>query len=263
MGNIKTPFFLGKALETDLGALSRIKNTASVYKIDLTDNQCVKILKYISYLLEINEHMNLTAITDINDIIVKHVIDSLVLGKYIKSQCNTNRLKIIDVGSGAGLPGIILAIYLEDSIITLLDSLNKRVEFLKNTINMLELNNVVALHSRAEEQAHVEEYRESFDIATARAVAGTSVLLELLSGYVKTDGKCMLMKSELVNEELQEAKGAVEKLNLQCEDIYTYELFSLNTDEKFNRNIVKLRKISNLAAKYPRQFSKIKKQPLK
>lgn len=263
MENIKTPFFPGKALQADLEALSRVKNTACVYNITLTDQQCGKILKYISYLLEINEHMNLTAITDLNDIIVKHVMDSLVLGEYIKSQVPTKGLKIVDVGTGAGLPGIILAIYLEDSNITLLDSLNKRVEFLKDTIKLLELENVVAIHGRAEEEAHIEEYRETFDIATARAVASTNVLLELLSGYVKPNGTCMLMKSELVNTELQEAKGAIEKLSMQCEDIYNYKLFSLNADEKFNRNIVKLRKNGNLPIKYPRQFAKIKKQPLK
>lgn len=263
MGNIKSSPFLGKALQADLGAFSGIKNTPSVYKINLTDQQCVKISKYITYLLEVNEYMNLTAITNVNDVIVKHVIDSLLLGEYIKLQASTKDLKIIDVGTGAGLPGIILAIYLEDSHITLLDSLNKRVDFLKDTIKLLELDNVIALHARAEEQAHVDEYREAFDIATARAVASTNVLVELLSGYVKPNGSCMLMKSELVNEELQEAKGAIEKLSMKLEDIHSYELFSLNTDEKFNRNVVNLRKTSNLQTKYPRQFAKIKKQPLK
>ena len=263
MGNVKTPFFLGKPLQADLETVSTLKNTASVYKVNLTDQQCVKIIKYIDYLLQVNEYMNLTAITDINDVIIKHVIDSLMLGEYIKSQYDTKNLKIIDVGTGAGLPGIILAIYLEDSNITLLDSLNKRVEFLKDTINLLELDNVIALHSRAEEQAHDENYREAFDIATARAVATTSVLVELLSGYVKVNGKCMLMKSELVNEELKDSKGAIEKLSMKLEDIYSYELLSLNTDEKFNRNIVKLAKTSTLHSKYPRQFAKIKKQPLK
>jgi 16S rRNA (guanine527-N7)-methyltransferase len=262
MGNIKTPFFLGKALQADLEAISKLKNTACVYKVNLTDQQCVKIIKYIDYLLQVNEYMNLTAITDINDVIIKHVIDSLMLGEYIKNQYDTKNLKIIDVGTGAGLPGIILAIYLEESNITLLDSLNKRVEFLKDTIELLGLNNVTAIHARAEEQAHAEKYREAFDIAVARAVAGTNILLELLSGYIKVNGKCMLMKSELVNSELDLAKNAIEKLSMQYNSIYDYELHSLNTDEKFTRNIVNLTKKGSMNSKYPRQFAKIKKQPL-
>ena len=223
--------------------------------IALADIQAEKLYLYKELLLEWNEKINLTSIIEDEDIIVKHFIDSLLSIEYIEK--NT---KIIDVGTGAGFPGIVLAIYFDGQIeITLLDSLQKRVNFLNLVIQELGLNNIQAIHGRAEEFAHKEEYREKYDIAIARAVAPLNILLEYLSGYVKVSGKCVCMKSVSADEEIQKSTKAFEVLKVTLEGNYKK---TIKHHEDITRTILVFDKNNQTPNKYPRSYGKIKKAPL-
>lgn len=159
----------------------RLIEESKKYDIVLSMEKAIRLYQYKELILEWNEKVNLTAITEENQIIVKHFIDSLLLVKHINRGDS-----IIDIGTGAGFPGIVLAIYFEGGVkITLLDSLNKRVSFLENVISKLNIKNIKSVHGRAEEMSHIEEYREKYDIAVARAVAPLNILLEYMSGYIK------------------------------------------------------------------------------
>lgn len=224
--------------------------------VQLTNEQAMKLFKYKELLLEWNEKINLTAITEDEDIIVKHFIDSLLCVEYIQKGES-----VIDVGTGAGFPGIVLAIYFEGDVkITLLDSLNKRIIFLNDVIEKLGLKNIEAVHGRAEEVAHKEEYRENYDIAIARAVAPLNILLEYLSGYVKETGKCICMKSIAVQDELKNASNAMDRLNLKLNKNEFKKITS--KAEEIARQIVIFNKEKRIGDKYPRAYGKIKKSPL-
>lgn len=223
--------------------------------IALADIQAEKLYLYKELLLEWNEKINLTSIIEDEDIIVKHFIDSLLSIEYIEK--NT---KIIDVGTGAGFPGIVLAIYFDGQIeITLLDSLQKRVNFLNLVIQELELNKIQAIHGRAEEFAHKEEYREKYDVAIARAVAPLNILLEYLSGYVKVSGKCICMKSVSADEEIQKSTKAFEVLKVTLEGNYKK---TIKHHEDITRTILVFDKNNQTPNKHPRSYGKIKKAPL-
>lgn len=224
--------------------------------INITNQQAEQMYKYKELLLEWNEKINLTAITDDEDVIVKHFVDSLLCVGYIK-----NQYSLIDVGTGAGFPGIVLAIYFEGKIkITLLDSLNKRINFLNEVISSLGLKNIEAIHGRAEEVAHKEEFREIYDIAIARAVAPLNILLEYLSGYVKTNGACICMKSISVIDELDKASKAIDILNLKMKENVVKKIDYKG--EEITRQIIIFGKNKSLNNKYPRGYGKIKKMPL-
>jgi len=224
--------------------------------IQIDYDRAEQLYIYKELLLDWNEKINLTAITEDEDIVVKHFVDSLLCLKYINKGHS-----IIDVGTGAGFPGIVLAIYFSGDVkITLLDSLNKRITFLDDVISKLELKNIETIHGRAEEVAHKEEYREKYDVAIARAVAPLNILLEYLSGYVKKYGKCICMKSMNVDEEMENSKKAAKTFNLALE---INENIKLNhKDEQIIRNIIVYNKIDHINNKYPRSFCKIKKSPL-
>lgn len=233
-----------------------LKKESEKIGILLTEEQLLKFELYKELLLEWNEKINLTAITDEYEIIMKHFIDCLEIVKYIKKGSS-----IIDVGTGAGFPGIVIAIYFGGDVsITLLDSLNKRLIFLGEVVEKLELKNINIIHGRAEEMSHKEEYREQYDIAVSRAVANLFTLLEYDSPYIKVNGRCLLMKGDKVDIEIQEAKKALEIF--KCKIMNNFEYLYKVKEEVYNRNILEIRKENNTPNKYPRNYGKIKKSPL-
>ena len=230
------------------------KKLAKEINLDIDKSKIVKFYEYMNLLLEWNEKINLTAITEQNDIILKHFIDCLTIKKYLKDND-----KIVDIGTGAGFPGIPLAIMSEANKFTLVDSLNKRVNFLNDVKEKIDLKNIEAIHSRAEEFGQNKIYREKYDIAVSRAVANLSVLLEYLLPTVKVGGKVICMKGSQVQDEIDEAKYALKELGGVIK--LTDEFCLPETDMK--RNIIVIEKIKNTPKKYPRKSGTPSKQPLK
>ena len=218
---------------------------------ELSEEQIMQFYKYMNTLVEWNEKINLTAITEPNEVIKKHFIDCLSILKYIPKQS-----EVIDVGTGAGFPGIPLKIAESSLNITLLDSLNKRVNFLNEVINTINLENIKAVHSRAEEYA-VGENRAAYDVAVSRAVAELPTLLEYLMPYVKVGGICICMKGPKATEELEKSRKAIEVLGGRFEKIE-----NINIDENMERNIIIIKKIKNTPNKYPRKAGKPSKEPI-
>ncbi len=227
---------------------------ANKININLTENQLDKFYKYMKLLVEWNEKINLTAITDENEIVLKHFVDSLTALKYIKEDD-----KIIDVGTGAGFPGIPIAIMMPNTKMTLLDSLNKRINFLNEVIKELNLKNVETIHSRSEDCGKDILYREKYDISIARAVANLSTLSEYLLPFVKIDGKMICMKGSEVQEELNNSKYAIKELG---GEISLQDEFCL-PDTDIKRNIIVIKKIKYTPKLYPRKAGLPSKEPLK
>lgn len=223
--------------------------------VDITEEQANNLEMYKTLLLEWNEKMNLTAITDEYEIIIKHFVDCLECTKVIKDE-----EKIIDVGTGAGFPGMVLAIYYKDKKFTLLDALNKRLIFLQEVVNTLKLDNVEIIHGRAEEVARKEEYKEQFDASVSRAVAQLPVLLEYTSPFIKVNGKCIVMKGDNVEDEVKLSSNALNTLKLKI--VYRFNYNYMINNEEYNRSILKINKIGNTPQKYPRNYGQIKKKPL-
>lgn len=224
--------------------------------ITLDNDQINKFIKYKELLKEWNNKINLTAITEDRQILMKHFIDSLEVVKYINKNST-----VIDVGTGAGFPGIVIAIYFKGNIkITLMDALNKRIDFLEEVIKELNLLNIEIVHARAEEFGQKEQYRERYDYAVSRAVAPLNILLEFDIPFIKVGGKCLLLKGTKLNEEIQESNKALENLNSKITNIYKYNY--ILDDEEYNRNIVEIIKEKETPNKYPRIYGKIKKSPL-
>lgn len=219
--------------------------------VEISQKQAEQFYTYMELLLEWKEKMNLTAITDPEEVILKHFIDSLTIIPYLK-EADT----VLDIGTGAGFPGIPLKILEENKKFTLLDSLNKRIIFLQTVITELELKNIQAIHGRAEE--FVSKERETYDIVTSRAVARLNVLLEYMLPFVKVGGRCICMKSFEIEEELKEAKKAIEILGGEIEKID--EITLPNTDIK--RKIVVIKKVKNTPSKYPRKAGTPAKEPI-
>ena len=222
--------------------------------MNIDEEKAKKFQKYKDLLLEWNNKINLTAITEENEIILKHFIDSCTILKYIE-----DNQKIIDIGTGAGFPGIPLKIMNESLKITLVDSLNKRVNFLNEVISELKLENVEGIHSRAEDLGRDNNYREKYDVATSRAVANLSTLLEYLMPFVKVNGICICMKGPNIEEELNEAKKAINELSGKLEGVYNFKL--PNSD--IERNIIIVRKVDKIKLKYPRKAGMPAKEPIK
>ena len=206
-------------------------------------------------MLTVNEYMNLTAITDIDGVILKHYADSLTASKHIPENAS-----VIDVGCGAGFPSLPLAIARPDLRITALDSTAKRINYIAETAEMMELTNISCVTARAEELAHDTEYRGMFDIACARAVARLNVLCELCIPYVKKGGRFVAMKANSA-EEVAEAALAVKKLGGKTVSNDTFSLVS-TTGENEPRSVIIIEKISETPENYPRNNSQIKKKPL-
>lgn len=222
--------------------------------IELSKKQIEQFYTYMNLLLEWNEKINLTAITEPEEVILKHFVDSLTISAYIKKGS-----KLVDMGTGAGFPGIPLKILRDDIEITLVDSLNKRINFLNEVIKELELREISTVHARAEEFGQNKKYREKFDIATSRAVANLSTLSEYLVPLVKLEGKIICMKGSEVKEEVENAKNAIKILGGKIEKEESFNL--PNSDMK--RNLVIIKKIKNTPAKYPRKPGTPAKEPIK
>ena len=217
---------------------------------------CEKFFTLTERMLTVNEYMNLTAIRDIDGVIVKHYVDSLTVAKYIPEGSS-----LIDIGCGAGFPSLPLALVRPDIKITALDSTAKRINYIRETAEQLALSNITAISARAEEIAHEPDFRENYDIACARAVARLNVLSELCMGFVKCGGHFIAMKANAANE-LSEAECAIKKLGGKLISSYVFPLLSLTDDEGEARCIVIVEKIENTPKNYPRNNSQIKKKPL-
>ena len=215
-------------------------------------NQVENFYKYMLLLLEWNQKMNLTAITDEKEIIYKHFIDSISINKYIKEANN-----IMDVGTGAGFPGIPLKLLNKDINFVLVDSLNKRINFLEEVKKQLKIEKLELIHSRVEDLAKNKIYREKIDIVVSRAVANLSVLLEYMLPFVRKDGICICMKGPNVEEEIEKSKNALNVLGGKIEKI---EHIDLPGD--LERNIIIVKKLKETPTKYPRKAGIPAKQPL-
>lgn len=224
--------------------------------ITLTERQLCQFLEYYELLLEWNSIMNLTAITEFDEVITKHFIDSLSL---VKACDLTKDLKVIDIGTGAGFPGIPLKIAFPNLRITLLDSVNKKVKFLNAVIEKLELTNIETLHGRAEDFASPDKLREKFDLSISRAVAKLTTLAEYCLPYVKIDGKFISYKSEKISEEHLEAKAAIFLLGGKIEEQIEFTLPSSD----IYRNLFVIKKVSSTQKKYPRKAGLPGKEPLR
>lgn len=224
--------------------------------LKLSEQQYERFIKYMSLLQEWNEKINLTSITEDEEVIKKHFIDCI---KAFKRDELKKAETLIDVGTGAGFPGIPIAIMREDLKITLLDSLNKRINFLNTVIHDLGLENVTTIHSRAEDGARNKDLREQFDISTSRAVANMSVLSEFCLPYVKIDGYFIALKGPSVEQEIEESKNAIGTLGGKLVDIC--EVSIEETD--FKHNLVIVKKIKPCEKIYPRKAGIIRKKPIK
>lgn len=232
-----------------------LKNIIKASNIALNDKQIEQFCKYYELLIEWNKKMNLTAITECEEVAEKHFIDSLSIDRIVNMK---NIEKVIDVGTGAGFPGIPLKIAYPHLKIALLDSLNKRIKFLCEVIGMLGLESIEAIHGRAEDVARKDEYREKYDICVSRAVANLSTLSEYCLPFVKVGGSFISYKAEKADEEIEKAKKAVSMLGGRVEKIERFQLSG--TD--IGRMLVKIKKERKTEKKYPRKAGVPTKEPL-
>lgn len=228
-------------------------NELNKLNIKPTEEQLKSLDKYTNMLLEYNKKFNLTAITKIDEIYLKHFYDSLTLTKVVDLD---KELKVLDIGTGAGFPGIVLKIFFPKLEITLLDSNNKKITFLNDVIKELKLTKVTCIHSRAEELP--KEYREYFDIVTSRAVANLRILTEVSIPYVKVNSYFIALKGK-AEEEIKESESTLKVLDCEIEQ---KERFIL-PDNISERTIIKIRKNSVTPNKIPRKYDKIIKQVLR
>lgn len=223
--------------------------------IKLEKRQLCQFLQYYELLVEWNSFMNLTAITDFDEVIKKHFIDSLSLIKGIDL---SKEYSVIDIGTGAGFPGIPLKIAFPNLKITLLDSLNKRIKFLDEVINTLDLKDIKTIHGRAEDFAKDKNYRQSYDLCVSRAVANLSTLSEYCLPYVKVGGKFISYKSEKITDEMNAAKNAIKILGGNINGQVDFKL----PDSDIYRNLFIIDKIKDTPNKYPRKAGLPSKEPL-
>lgn len=231
--------------------MENLKSVFEKYGISISNEQQKKFELFFDFLIEKNKVMNLTAITHPQEVLFKHFLDSVLPQNLFEKNS-----KIIDVGSGAGFPAIPLKITRDDLQIVMIDSLQKRVNFLNDTTKLLSLQNITALHFRAEDFA--KTHKECFDTATARAVAPLNTLVEYLLPFVKIGGKCIIYKSTKLNEEIENAKNAINILGGKIEEIKNYKI-----DEfELERNVLVIKKIKPTDKKYPRDKNAPKLKPL-
>lgn len=224
-------------------------------KLELSDSQLEQFLTFYELLVEWNGFMNLTAITEFEEVVQKHFLDSLALVKA----CDLQDQTLIDVGTGAGFPGIPLKIAFPELRVTLLDSLNKRINFLDTVIDTLGLKQVETVHGRAEDFAKNSSYREQYDLCVSRAVSNLTTLSEYCLPFVKVNGSFISYKSEKLTEELKEAGNAITILGGEVKDQVEWTL----PDSDIYRNLLVIKKIKNTPGKYPRKAGLPAREPLK
>ena len=227
--------------------------------IELSDSQVEQFLIYYEMLIEKNRVMNLTAITDFDEVLKKHFVDSLSLVKAYDLDSAGAEVSLIDIGAGAGFPGIPLKIAFPNLKVTLMDSLNKRVDFLNEVINALKLDGIDAIHGRAEDFAGPDQLREKYDLCVSRAVANLATLSEYCLPYVKVAGQFISYKSEKVAEELKEAEYAISVLGGRVEEEISFTL----PGSDICRNLVVIAKHTETPRKFPRKAGTASKKPLK
>lgn len=228
-------------------------------KINLSDSQVEQFVCFYDILTERNKVMNLTAITEPVEIIEKHFLDSLSIVKAVDLSGDK---KVIDVGTGAGFPGIPIIISYPQLRFTLLDSLNKRIVFINDVIKLLNLQNVETIHGRSEELGRNVKYREQYDLCVSRAVANLSVLSEYCIPFVKNGGKFISYKSGNHENEVENARNSVEKLGGKLGEIVDFSMTDSTRSEKISRSLVVINKIKETPNKYPRKAGVPLKEPL-
>ena len=230
--------------------------------IEISDRQIEAFDEYFRLLVEGNEVMNLTAITDYDEVLLKHYIDSLAINKAIDDESNwnlNNKIKVMDIGTGAGFPGIPLKIIYDNLDIVLLDSMNKKVKFLNEVTDKLKLSNIKAIHGRAEDFAKDLSYRQSFDLCVSRAVSNLATLSEYCLPYVKVGGAFISYKSGEIDIELKDSERAIKMLGGK---ILKVEKMTLPGSD-IERSFVVIEKVKNTSTIYPRKAGLPSKDPLK
>ena len=239
-----------------------LNSLSSKLNIELSKEQLDSFLKYYELLIDWNEKINLTAITEYEDVCLKHFVDSMSIvnafSSYEEASVFFKDKTLIDVGTGAGFPGVCLKILFPELNITLMDSLDKRIKFLNEVMAALGLKKIATVHARVEDAAKTSEYRESFDFATARAVASLPVLSEYCLPFVKVGGSFIAYKSEKVLEEISISANALNVLGGKIESKFSFDL----PDSQLARTILFIKKESSTPDKYPRKAGTPSKKPL-
>lgn len=221
----------------------------------ISDENAIRLEEFARHMLKVNEELNLTAIRDDEGVILKHLVDSSAIVPYLDKGA-----KVADIGCGGGFPTFPISILRPDITVLGVDSVTKKVEYVKNTATLLGISGVSVSNRRAEELGKDKNYRESFDVVCARAVGRLNLLCELCIPLVKVGGSFIAMKSRTTKEELEEAKNAISLLGAKCERVIDYTL--TNGSETLERTIVIIKKQTHTPEKYPRNNSQISKKPL-
>lgn len=232
------------------------KSTFELNSLPCSDEQADSLFSLTDHMLEVNKSLNLTAIKEEKAVILKHYVDSLTVSKYIPVNS-----RMIDIGCGAGFPTLPLAIFRPDLAIYALDGTAKRINYVSETAKMLGISMVTAIAARAEELGNDPNFRESFDIVTARAVASLPVLCELCLPFVKVGGKMIAMKSQQASDEISSAQNCIKLCGGEISEVISCNLTSKNGDVD-ERNLIIIKKVKKTPQLYPRHYSKISKKPL-
>ena len=235
--------------------LIKVANGNEATKGIIDEENAKALEKLSSHMLEVNEHLNLTAIKDEDDVILKHLVDSSACVPYVPENA-----RLVDIGCGGGFPSLVIAILRGDVSVLGVDSVAKKVKYVDETADYLGLSNVSVSSRRAEELGQDPEYREKFDVVTARAVARLNILCELCIPLLKVGGRFIAMKSLTTEEELDEARNAVSLVGGKVKSVNRYTL--KNDSEEIERTIIVIEKVENTPKKYPRNNSQIAKKPL-